>query len=341
MKILIADVLTLTKGNIVYGHYSKTAEQYKSILQNSFQVKIAGGKTYGKYFDTDDILKLPFITTKKEFDSNNLLIRILRTFKIIINILVILMSDADTVIFQDCVQTILYTILRIIPTKKKIILIKYAVDSRERSNHSFDKIKDRIFGIITSIEEVATFYDVNYLIVPDYFPDDSPKGSCITEYDFGIIGTITLEKDYQMIIDNVNNSNYTAIIAGYFSDKSLLQELREIAQDNVKIIDKYLSEEEYKRLINKCRFIVLPYKTGYKLKSSGVVLDAIYNYKPVITPKFTSFKFVSDNNLGYQYAYKISEVFEKIKTQPNELFFEDFINQCTKKKKELIEFVRK
>lgn len=345
-KILIVDTLTLSKDNKIYGHFHKTAIQFSDVLSAHYDVKIVGGKTYAHYFSKEKLIKLPFITKKAEFDSNNRFIKLLYRIKSVINTIYALLLDADVLIFQDSNQTILYNVLRYLSPKKKIILIKYSVETRDHTNEAYQGIKKSIYGVITSLQEVADFYDTKSLIIPDYFPTSCSFVEKNIEllYDFLIVGTITEEKDYVDVIRAVSNTDYSLVIVGWFKDKDKLQKLQEMATSNIQIMDCYLSEEDYLKVIYQSRYIVLPYKEGYKFKSSGVVLDAIYNGKPVVVPRIESFSFVEYDKLGIVYHTGFHEAIEKIDDiDYGELILnaECFTKRQKQKEMELIDFIRR
>ena len=88
--IAIVDTLTLSLNDSVYGHFHKVSLQLHQILSKKFDVKIIAGKTYTKYFDKSAIDPLPFITSKKDFDSKSFFIKIRNKLKSLVNTILIL-----------------------------------------------------------------------------------------------------------------------------------------------------------------------------------------------------------------------------------------------------------
>lgn len=325
-KVGIVDTLTLTKDGRIYGHFNKTAEQFFSILSSNTEVAIIGGKTYCSYFEKQNIIRLPFFTTKDEFDSKNKIIKYIIRIKSIINTLFSLASDCDVLIFQDANQTVLYTLLKYIPVQKDVYLIKYSVEKRNKTNIAYAKIKDKISGIITSIEDVGNFYGTRYLIIPDYFPIETQKVEVEKKYDFAVLGTGMLYKDYEDVVNCFKNRSERVLIAGHFSDLERFQKLKAISTANITLRNEYLSDSEYIECICSTKYILLPYKPeGYEEKSSGVVLDAVYRGVPVVTTDLKSFQFIKNSGIGYVYKGSLSSVIDEI----DSLNAEDFKETLT------------
>lgn len=347
-KVGIVDTLTLTKGDRIYGHFNTTAMQYFNALSKGGEVNnkancnvvIIGGKTYEHYFDRENLLQLPFTTTKNEFDDISLKARIFRTFKSFINTFVALISDVEILVFQDANQTVLYTLLRFLRVKKQVYLIKYTVEKRRRAIHGFEKVKNKISGIITSLDTVGKFYGVEYIIVPDYFPDVMLY-SCKKEYDYAVVGTAMKEKDFEGVVSAFSQSTKSLYIAGYFPDKKRYNNLMKLKTDNVKIINRYLDDNEYDKTIRKSGYIILPYKSGYEEKSSGVILDAVYRGTPVIVSNINSFQFVKEHNIGRMYdsINELACIVEKSKLDQYSKEIIEFINKQKRKEREIIKFI--
>lgn len=310
-QVTIADITTLTKGNQLYGHFAKVALQYKAILSRTIKVVISGGKTYLHYFKGTELRVLPFI---QSVDSNNKKhVKSVRKLKEIINAWIVLHSSSDVVIFQCLEETPIYVAMLFSRTKAKVVLIQYQKGlDRYPKRVLYKLIKSRISGVISSSREVVQYYAVGGLVVPDYFPVDERQYSSNKKYDIVVLGTVSNWKNYEDVITSLSGTGLKTLIAGFFPDKDYLSELEQKASKNVKIIDKYLTDSEYSNLLQSSRYACLPYKKQYIGKSSGVVLDALYERIPVITPKIDTFEMVGKFNLGIQYSCSLSEIIDKI-----------------------------
>ena len=123
--------------------------------------------------------------------------------------------------------------------------------------------KNKILGVITSLDEVGRYYKVPYLIVPDYFPSEEIS---MDEkiYDLIIVGTVTEQKDYENVIKAVNKTKLNLKIVGYFNDEQRFNNLKIIANHNIVIENKYISDDEYKNIIKSGKYVILPYKVSVK-----------------------------------------------------------------------------
>lgn len=263
INIGIVDTISLKKNKKIFGHWLNTALQYKNILSkdDSIDIFVLGGPVYKNYI-YNNYVRLPFDLEKKMFDRTGIK-RLFNKLKAVINTIAAIKSNTDILIFQDANQTILYTLLRFFKVNKKIYLIKYSIDERKQAVKSFNKIKNKISGVITSLDEVGRYYKVPYLIVPDYFPSEEIS---MDEkiYDLIIVGTVTEQKDYENVIKAVNKTKLNLKIVGYFNDEQRFNNLKIIANHNIVIENKYISDDEYKNIIKSGKYVILPYKVSVK-----------------------------------------------------------------------------
>lgn len=316
-KIAIIDTLTLTLDDSVYGHFHKVSLQLHQILSKIFDVKIIAGKTYTKYFDNSAIDPLPYITSKKDFDSKSFFIEIRNKLKSVVNtIFVLRKKEYDVLIFHDNNNSLLYFTLLFFKPNNHIILIRYTKNNSSLSNWLFEKIKNKISFIISSLDNVAISYGIDYILLPDYFPSNTTiKELTATLYDFVMVGTINECKDIEDVLESVLHSNLTLNIAGHFEN--------ELQYDNVinkygnceriSITNKYLTEEEYENYIATSKFVLLPYKKdSYSNRSSGVILDAIYAGRSVIGSNIDAFQIIRDQKIGFIYNISLSEIIPQV-----------------------------
>lgn len=301
MKIGIVDTYSLSKNGKIYGHYSKTAKQYSKVLGRDNEIYIIGGKGYKKILDTEKFLELPYSVN---VDSNytSIFKKIIKYIGCFVNALIAFSSNCDVLIFQDSNRNLVSLLLAVFPTTKKYFFIRYSEDYGSKRKYQ-KKAYKKLSGVITSLENVAICFDCKSLIIPDYLPDYDIMGeeALSVKYDVAVVGTVTDEKDYEMVVRAFNNSEYNIIIAGNFRDKKRLNTLISESSSNIEIVDSYLDEAEYERIIRCSRYIMLPYLDSKIPKSSGVVLDALYRHVPVIVPDNKAFTFIKEKNLGITY----------------------------------------
>lgn len=342
LRIGIVDTLSLSANNKIYGHFNKTASDYYNILSKVGDVYIVGGETYAAHFDKNKLIRLPFYTTKKEFDSRDVFVRLICKAKSIINTAFAYLLPLDILIFQDANQTAIYKLSKY-SGKKRVFIVKYAIENREAVRNAFWKNSKHFDGVITSIKSVAEYYQKPYVLIPDYFPMETAQASdCIKKWDVSVVGTVMGFKDYEAVVEALSNTEFKVYIAGYFPDKERLSMIKSMSSDNIVIEDKYLSEEEYDCAIRSSRYVLLPYKAeGYAEKSSGVVLDAIYRGVPVITPDYESFSFVKEEKLGYCYTGGLSKtnLLPLLSKDANAVGVQEFIMKQKEKAKVFADFV--
>ena len=319
MRVLVVDITGLYNDEGLKGHLLTVAKNYKKILSPFFDVKIAGGNIYKKYISDEDLLLLPYDCNMQN-KKNGLLLRFKRKICEIINVKAALKSDADAIIFQSYSRLFPYLFGIILFKKrfKKVYIIQYV----NFKGNVLEKIllslsRKRINGIICGMDTVGISLRLPYLNIPDYIytPTDYNKEISNVEikYDFIMVGIMGADKNIEHIIEYFSKTSYRVLIAGRFIDEERSKHLSSLVSENIIIRDEYLSLEEYERLINQAKYILLPYLKGYDTHSSGVVLDAIFRKKPVIVSDVKAFKFVRDYKLGFIYKNTISEFFEQNK----------------------------
>jgi glycosyltransferase involved in cell wall biosynthesis len=344
-KVLIADITTLTYEDKLFGHFAKVANQYCQILSKEFDVQIAGGKTYKNYFRDYQLYQLPFFIKKNE-NASGIAGRIKRKWKEFFNAWKCLHSNSDIIIFQCLNETPVYLAL-LFGCNKKVYMIQYqrGLDCKGKKV-LYDRIKNRISGTIVSSDIVGKYYDITYIVLPDYFPPvqiSSVQDENLI-YDITILGTANTWKDYVGAVKYFRNSRWKMLIAGKFTDESMYNAIMQLKTDNITVINKYLTDIEYQNCLNCSKYIMLPYKEEYKDKSSGVLLEAIYAGKPVIVPDISTFDIVNKNKLGIVYK-NLSDLKINMKKLQDE--YEDYkknvqayTDNMRIKSDELIEFVK-
>lgn len=74
------------------------------------------------------------------------------------------------------------------------------------------------------------------------------------------------------LIKYLKDNNYKLILKGNYNIKE---------NDVVQIINRFISEKEYRNLIVKSKFLLLPYPKDFIYRTSGVLLEAIANKKTI------------------------------------------------------------
>lgn len=310
MRIIIADFTTLTKEGKVFGHYAQVAKMYKDIFK-FYDVKIAGGSAYKEQFGKELIL----LKHQIELNEKSVWKKICNKIGTILNGLRLISSTNNSVIIIQPYSFVsnMVSIMLAPKRKNKLFLIEYRYEATSiLTKFLFRLVKHKIDGIICSQNTVGNQYKIPYIVMPDYIfiDEDMPISSSENfEYDFGIVGIMSEGKDIESVIRHVNMSNFSLIIAGYFEDDERYRNvIKLVKSDNIKIINRYLDEQEYKKILQKCRFIILPYKEYYRNATSGVIFDTLFNGSPVIAPNYPNFQFLESYGVGKNYEYDFNEI---------------------------------
>ncbi len=305
--IVIADLASISKDGMPFGHYEYVSNMYQQILKDK-DARIANGYKNVDSRNHNDIC----LDRNVNLYNQSGLIRIRNLLTVLHNGRQLFKSFQDGIFILQP-YSMLGNLLSLFYKKKnqRVYLIEYKYRIRtalEKIVYYF--VKSRINGFICSLDEVGKKYGLKYIVLPDYIymSEETPRKK-EKKYDFGVVGRITDNKDVETVIRTVNSSDYSLIVAGDFSDKERYQSI--VAENHNKkiiVVDSYLSDEEYRRLVSECRYIILPYREYYKGTSSGVVYDTIFSGVPVIIPSYETFKFVTDYGVGIQYEDSFANV---------------------------------
>ena len=100
-------------------------------------------------------------------------------------------------------------------------------------------------------------------------------------------------------------NNFIFTIAGKIEKQIYIELKLKIKKNkNIKIINRYLKNNEFEKLINKADFIVIPDGYIYKYMHSGVIWDCFTIEKPFLAP---------DNAINRDYikSYKVGLIYNK------------------------------
>lgn len=304
-KVLIGDVTGLHKNGQLIAHMPKVAWNYYNVLNKAFDTKIAGGPVYTQIFGNEVVHELPFDCNSKL--KRCIIERLIVKLHEVKNTKELLKSNADIIIIQ-CYSRLLPILLGILFTPKKkqdIYLIQYFSSpqigsiSRYIEKMLMKFVKSKLKAVLCTSERTGEYCNLPYYIIPDYFyigDFENPPRKYI--YDIGMLGYMSPGKDIESVIEAFNDTKYRVIIAGSFSDKQRAEVCKNKVASNITIIDKYLEDDEYDEYLSKVKILLLPYNDTYNTHTSGVALDAIFNYKPVLATNVTAFKFIETYELG-------------------------------------------
>lgn len=341
-NVVIADISSIKMNNTIYGHYGKVARMYLNLLGKN--ARAAGGPVYKNRFADSERVDLPY-----DFELSSMGTKKgRRRFKIysIKNGIHLFKTVKNSVIVCQP-YSFLSWMTAILLTKKrnKIYLIEYRNELDKKLNRILFKLaKRKIDGVLCPNDKVGRTFGLPYLVLTDYIYDktEMPPHSENAKYDFGVIGIMSRDKDVADVVKTFTGTDYKVLIAGHFGGRK--DEVCGQYTDNITVVDKYLTNEEYEQAFSDSDCIVLPYGDAYKNQSSGVIFDVLFRAKPVITKDFESFGFVKDSGAGVLYNHTLAELdFEKVTSKENkEKMYANvcrFIEQNKAQREKLAEFL--
>lgn len=319
--VYIADIKSRNTGGRLIGHFVPVAKNYQEIFADRCKVKVCGGPVYGKYFGGDEFMQLPY---DNYCDS---LMEKLRTF---INAICLFYKARHQVIVlqQSTPITAFLAIICFYWFTGKLYLIQYNTES---VNSLLKRLvywcaKWKIDGFIVPNERVGKAFSRNYCIATDYIycgREVEMLPFAKRKWDFSIVGSIFKDKGSVPALEFLASKGYNVLIAGGVGEQELLKPLHEIIDKypNIEHHIGFISNDDFRFYIRNSRYCVLNYRGTYFDRSSGVVLDVLFNGTPVVGTRCSALQMVEDGNLGFLY--------EDISEMDNaNLFDETTYNHC-------------
>ena len=316
-RLIIADIKSPVIRGKCMGHFPALARDYYMIFRRQVKTLIAGGPVFVDYFSREWLMRLPYnlylIEETTLVQKCKYFVNAWHLFRNCVGDVIIVQQGADVSFFIAC--ALLYRRFRY----NRLYLIQYStasIDGRlQRMIYSLAMRK--LNGIICPNDEVGQAFNIPYCVVPDYIYVQE-EYECVSyerrKYDICMIGHIAEEKGIVEFLERFAETSYKMIIAGLPHDENIASKLTALSKSNKNITLRlgFLSDEEYKNYLLHSRFGVLNYKGEYSKRSSGVVLDMLFNDVPIIGLDCKALDFVKKNKLGYIYkdldAIDLSEI---------------------------------
>ena len=305
--IYVADIKSRNTNGKLIGHFVPVAKNYQEIFEGKCKVKVCGGPIYNKYFDKEELLQLPYDNISDSFMGK------LHTF---INAIYLFYKARNQIIVlqQSTPITAFIAIAYFYWFTSKLYLIQYNTAS---INSPFKRLifhcaKRKINGFIVPNERVGKAFSRSYCVVTDYiFCKKNIEFIPFTDrkWDFGIVGSIFKDKGSLPALEYLASKGYKVLIAGGVGEKELEQPLQGIINKypNIEHHIGFIDDEHFKYYINHSKYCVLNYSGTYFDRSSGVVLDVIFNGTPVVGTQCSALGMVEKAGLGFLYE-NISEI---------------------------------
>lgn len=304
MKVFIADIHSSTVNGKRTGHFIALARNYKELFGDDCIV--AGGPVYKNSFKEEDLLVLPYNVV---LGQNSLIVR----FKNFVNaIRLFRKAKGQCIVLQQCATiTLFFCILLFYHKRSRLFMIQYSLEGFRMGMGSllYKLAKHKIDGLICPNDMVGKAYGIPYCVVPDYIYTKGALDRTALipfkerKYDFGIIGRIAPGKGCVESAKILAGTKYKIIIAGRPQNQELENELKKACEgcDNIELRLGFISDEEYKYLMNQCRYSLLNYQEEYSRRSSGVVFDMLFSGIPVVGNHCLALDFIGEKKLGCLY----------------------------------------
>ena len=301
-RLVLADVKSQNDKGKSIGHYFSVAQNYLDLYSDCCQVKVAGGPMFKTRFNEKDIFQLPhdFIIGQNWLRNKW---RVLMNCKYLFKHT----SVNDIIVIQQSgLSTAILGIALFAKKKRNIYIISYDKDAvssfAKRLIYQF--AKQKIKGLLCPSRHVADAYCLPSCIITDYiYPFYTNKLSFVPfeekKYDVAIIGSICHGKGVIKAAETLTQTNYKVLIAGK-ADKQLSEQLEKIclSSSNIELRLGFVSDDDYCKYIRAARFCILNYHGVYEDRSSGVVLDILFNGTPILGHRCKALMFVEKEDVG-------------------------------------------
>lgn len=304
-RIIIADVKSNNNNGRSTGHYFSLAQNYLELYNSICNVKIAGGPIYKTKFQDTDLFKLPYDNIVGENPIVNKW-RALRNCYTLFR----KTSKNDIIVLQHSgIITTLFGIFLFGSNKHNIYIIQYNTEaiSSPQGRFIYRLTKRKIRGVLCPNDEVGKAYKIPYCVVTDYIYTEKKSTPIIgykqKQYDFCIVGSIWPDKGVVEVAKMFSKTNYSLLIAGKPCNEEIKNELINITKNrsNIELRLEHIPDKDYYDYIQKSKYCILNYQGCYNNRSSGVILDILFNQVPVIAKRCNATTFIEKEKSGYLY----------------------------------------
>lgn len=330
-RLIIADIKSPVLNGSCLGHFFAVARNYLQIFGKKYPTCVAGGPIYQTEF-SDSILKLPYNT---EIYKNRNIIK--EKTRVLLNCKELFLKGInDIIIIQQGADVTAYVgIILFYHKKSKLYMIQYS-DAGIRSWFKrliYKLASNKINGIICPNEVVGQAYNLPYCVVPDYIYINQGtiniRSYSKRTYDLCFVGRLVEEKGIIDVAKKVAGTKYKMIIAGNSDTKELEHELKTICNSctNIELHLGFITDRVYYKYIQNSKFCILNYQEEYSKRSSGVVLDFIFNNVPIIGKECKALEFIKGNTLGHLFSNLSNLNLDEIINEENFILYNKNIEQ--------------
>lgn len=197
--------------------------------------------------------------------------------------------DKFDFVWINTFETITFAIGRKIIKNKKIFIVHHN-NTDELSNKIkrffFNRYKNKVNHIV--FEEFIKEYlikeigvnDKQIFVIPHPLNHQKKEVSVNCE-NILCIG-LSNSNDESLITNIINKEEQSEIFRKNNIQLVLKSKGEHKDRESLKIIRGYIPEQQYDHYVQNCKFILVPFSTSYKNRTSGVIIDALSNGKIVI-----------------------------------------------------------
>lgn len=348
-RLIIADLKSFNNRNLQTGHYFALARNYQELFSPICQVSIAGGPIYNTSFKVEELLPLPH-----DFIAGGNILK--NKWGTLIN-WCYLMRQAqadDVIVLQMSGAVTNFLALALFGSKKKkVYYILYDTEALSTliKRLIFRLAKSKTAGIICPSNVIGEAYHLPYCVVSDYiYTSDPTEMETIPfsekRYDFAMVGRITPEKGIIEALKRLADTPYRVVVAGTPQNKEIEKQLQEFAASNpnLELHLGFVSDNDFYHYLRQSKYSLMNYQGVYGNRSSGVVLDTLFNGTPVIGHHSMALQFIEEESLGLLYDDIAQTDLSIVEDAKQHHFYTKRINSYLQKhrlyKDKLIEFLQ-
>ena len=300
-RLIIADIKSNNNHGKCTGHYFAVAQNYLDLYSDICQTVVAGGPIFKKNFDDTQLLPLPYDCIV----GNNPIINKWHTLKNCHYLFKSIKNDDVIVMQHSGASTTFMGIALFAKKKHNIFVIQYDTEavSTPLKRMIYRLAKRNIKGFICPSERIAEAYGKEGCIVTDYiYPNEKVDIDTSFEnkiYDIAIVGSICPDKGVVEAVKQLTNTQLRVLVAGKanIEQASVLKDICQSAS-NIELKLGFINENDYYSYIRRARYCMLNYHGVYEERSSGVVLDILFNGTPILGHRCKALQFVEKENVG-------------------------------------------
>ena len=208
----------------------------------------------------------------------------------------------------------LYLFLNPKKNNKSIITLCYNPISRSSGwrKQVISTVLKRAFLVVITNANFKSNIPGNIIFIPDYYYSDDLYMRYISEDKeerMVCLGTMGETKKLEELVEVFAHEKYDLTIAGNFSQNpQRFEGLLSRKSENIELINKRVSDDEYYGLIAKSKYVVLPYDMSlYDERTSGILLETVFLHSVPIAPQ-KLLEYNNINGLGYEKIEDIPEL---------------------------------